>query len=38
MRASGWYPITRPVSSSRRVEGLPQSHGRPWMSSAKGVR
>lgn len=38
MRASGWYPITRPVSSSRRVEGLPQSHGRPRMSSAKGVR
>jgi len=38
MKVSGWYPITRPVSSSRQNEGLPQSHGRPWISSTKGVR
>lgn len=35
MRVSGWYPITRPVGSSRRVEGLPQSHGRPWVKSVR---
>ena len=38
MEVSGWYPITRPVSSSRQVEGLPQSHGRLWASLTKIVK
>lgn len=38
LKATGWYPITRPFGSSKKVEGLPQSRGRPWASLTKIVK